>query len=183
MIQCRAQEEASMAKTCEQAVAGNPSLSVLHLSSWRCKAWDKTQDVLLVMCSLHLFLNLSCKGNNIFKHSFCLLYPQGLGLHLALVQLCRAEKSCLYLTGILEYSFREKKMSKTDSQLCIFCFSLFFCKFSSTGETLKSMWRWCAFRSINVQELCVCISSDWNIDTEKVIHDITQQCKFFSRRI
>lgn len=68
-----------------------------------------------VLWSLSLFLNLFCKANSVFKQFWCLLYVQALGLHLALVQLCRVGKSCLSFAAILEYSFREKLISKTNS--------------------------------------------------------------------
>lgn len=123
-LQRNAQEQASVAKSCEQVAAGKPSLSVLHLSSQGCNAWGKMQEVFPVMWSLHLFLKLFPKANDIFKQSLCLLYPQGLGLHLALAQLCRVEKSCLSLTANLEYSFREKTMSAWFSALHILLFSL-----------------------------------------------------------
>lgn len=183
MIQGSAWEQASMAGACEQVVHGKPSLAELHLGSWWYKAWDKREVVFPVMRTLHLFLNLFCKANNIFKQSLWLLYLQRLGLYLALEQLCSVEKGHSSLTAILEYTFREKLMSKTHSWLCIFCFSLFFCNSSSTGATLKSTWRWCALTSINVQELRVCINSDWNTYAGKAIHNITQQCKFFKKNV
>lgn len=170
MVQHSAQEQVPMGKTCKQVAAGKPSLSMLHLSCWGWDARDKVQEMFMVMWSLHLFLNLFCKGHDIFKQSLCLLYLQRLRLHLALVQLCSVDKSCMYLTAVLEYSFREKKCWR---QILSFTYFAFLFSFV-TGETLKSMWRCCAFTSINAKELCVCISSDWNIDTEKVIHDITQ---------
>lgn len=133
-IQRSAQEQASMAKTCEQVVAGKSSLLVLHLSSWGCNAWDKTQEVFPVMGSLHLFLNLFCKANNMFKQSLRLLYPQGLGLCLALVQLCRVEKSCSSLTAFLECSFRENRCQRP---ILGFAYVAFLCSFVTPPALAK----------------------------------------------
>lgn len=127
VMQHSAQEQAPMAKTCKQVAAGKPNLPMLPLSSWGWGAPGKAREMFPVTWSLHLFLNLFCKGHSVFKQSLCLLYPQRLGLQLALLQLCSVEKRGVYLTDVLEYSFRGKKKVEdrfSALRILLFCFPL-----------------------------------------------------------
>lgn len=141
------------------------------------------QDMFLVPWSLSLFRNLFCKANSMFKQFCCLVYVQVLGLHLALAQFCRVGEK-LPVLYCHSWVFLQRKANIKDRFLAlhILLFSLLLRLLQHSTETSKSMWRWCACISINVQELCV-YCSDWNIDIGNIIHDITQQCKFFKKNL